>query len=35
MSDKVPNEEECMELLKQYNVPENIVRHSIKVKELE
>lgn len=34
MSDKVPNEEECMELLKQYNVPENIVRHSIKVKEL-
>ncbi|RLG68611.1 MAG: hypothetical protein DRO07_03290 [Candidatus Iainarchaeum archaeon] len=34
MSDKVPSEEECMELLKRYNVPENIVEHSIKVKEV-
>lgn len=34
MSDKVPSEEECMELLKQYNVPENIVEHSIRVKEV-
>lgn len=34
MNDKIPSKEECMELLKRYNVPENIVEHSIKVKEV-
>ncbi|MCX8189643.1 MAG: HDIG domain-containing protein [Candidatus Diapherotrites archaeon] len=33
-TDLVPSEEECLKLLKLQNVPENIIRHSIKVKEL-
>lgn len=34
MNDKIPGEKECMELLKQYKVPKNIVEHSAKVKEV-
>jgi len=32
--DIVPSEQECMAMLREYKVPENIIRHSIKVKEL-
>ncbi|MCD6479052.1 MAG: HDIG domain-containing protein [Candidatus Diapherotrites archaeon] len=31
--DIIPSEKECMELLKKHNVPENIVKHSVKVKQ--
>ncbi|MCX6801499.1 MAG: HDIG domain-containing protein [Candidatus Diapherotrites archaeon] len=30
---RIPTEKECLEMLAQNNVPENIVRHSVKVKE--
>jgi putative nucleotidyltransferase with HDIG domain len=30
---KIPTEKECLEMLAQNRVPENIVRHSVKVKE--
>jgi putative nucleotidyltransferase with HDIG domain len=32
--DIIPSEKECMELLKKHNVPKNIVKHSVKVKQL-
>ena len=31
--ENVPSEEECMKLLRECNVPENIIRHSVKVKQ--
>ena len=30
----IPSEKECLEILKRFKVPENIIEHSIKVKEL-
>lgn len=30
----IPSEKECFELLKRFNVPDNIIAHSVKVKEL-
>ena len=31
---KIPSREECLKILKENNVPENVVRHSLKVAEL-
>jgi putative nucleotidyltransferase with HDIG domain len=31
---KPPNKKECLELLKKYNTPENIIKHSLKVNEI-
>ncbi len=34
MCDYIPDEEDCLKILKKNNVPQNIVKHSLKVKEL-
>lgn len=31
---KIPTKEQCIELLKKYDVPENIIKHSVKVSEV-
>lgn len=34
MPEKFPSEKECMDILRKYKTPENVIRHLIKVKEL-